>query len=142
MRMGIANRRKQQAQAVWLRQRIEGHLNAGESLIVLGDLNDGPGLDTYEELFGRSSVEIILGEGGGSEHRLYDPHAKRALTRRLAAVNTTARFYLKDEKRYLQAFWTTSWCLTICRIERLFGGSGIPLMNPEFIETPPCGMPC
>ena len=103
MRMGITNRRKQQAQAVWLRQRIEGHLEAGESLIVLGDLNDGPGLDAYEELFGRSSVEIILGEGGESEHRLHDPHAKRALTRRLGAVNTTARFYLKDEKRYLQA---------------------------------------
>ncbi|MEM6588688.1 MAG: endonuclease/exonuclease/phosphatase family protein [Pseudomonadota bacterium] len=103
MRMGIANRRKQQAQAVWLRQRIEGHLQSGESLIVLGDLNDGPGLDAYEELFGRSSVEIILGEGGESEHRLYDPHARRALTRRLGAVNSTARFYLKDEKRYLQA---------------------------------------
>ncbi len=100
MKMGIANRRKQQAQAVWLRQRIEGHLAAGESLIVLGDLNDGPGLDAYEELFGRSSVEIILGAG---ERRLYDPHAKRALERRLGAVNSTARFYIQDEKRYLQA---------------------------------------
>ncbi|MEO0751777.1 MAG: endonuclease/exonuclease/phosphatase family protein [Pseudomonadota bacterium] len=103
MRIGIANRRKQQAQAVWLRQRIEAHLEAGERLIVLGDLNDGPGLDVYEELFGRSSVEIILGERGESDHKLYDPHARRALTRRLGAVNTTARFYLKDEKRYLQA---------------------------------------
>ncbi|MEO0771930.1 MAG: endonuclease/exonuclease/phosphatase family protein [Pseudomonadota bacterium] len=103
MRMGIANRRKQQAQAVWLRQRIEGHLDAGESLIVLGDLNDGPGLDAYEALFGRSSVEIILGEGGDSAHLLFDPHAKRALERRLGAVNSTARFYLQDEKRYLQA---------------------------------------
>ncbi len=103
MRMGIANRRKQQAQAVWLRQRIEAHLEAGEALMVMGDLNDGPGLDEYERLFGRSSVEIITGEGGESDHVLYDPHARRALTRRLGAVNTTARFYIPAEKRYLQA---------------------------------------
>ena len=64
MRMAIANRRKQQAQAVWLRRRIEDHLRAGDPLIVLGDLNDGPGLDEYEHLFGRSSVEIMMGEGG------------------------------------------------------------------------------
>ena len=63
MRKAIANRRKQQAQAVWLRQRVEAHLAAGEHLIVLGDMNDGPGLDEYENLFGHSSVEIIMGEG-------------------------------------------------------------------------------
>ncbi len=40
----IENRRKQLAQCVWLRQRVAGHLQAGDSLIVLGDFNDGPGL--------------------------------------------------------------------------------------------------
>jgi hypothetical protein len=103
MRIGIANRRKQQAQAVWLRARVEEHLEAGEPLILLGDLNDGPGLDEFEHLFGRSSVEIITGEGAETEHRLYDPHARRALTRRLGAVNATARFYIQSEGRYLQA---------------------------------------
>ncbi|MFO7770534.1 MAG: endonuclease/exonuclease/phosphatase family protein [Roseovarius gahaiensis] len=103
MRMSIANRRKQQAQAVWLRRRIEEHLHAGEPLIVLGDLNDGPGLDEYEHLFGRSSVEIVMGEGDVGALRLSDPHASRALTRRIGAMNTTARFYLADEGRYLQA---------------------------------------
>lgn len=103
MSMGIANRRKQQAQAVWLRQRVEAHLEAQEPLILLGDLNDGPGLDEFEHLFGRSSVEIITGEGAQTAHRLYDPHARRALSRRLGAVNATARFYIKSEKRYLQA---------------------------------------
>ena len=73
MRFSIANRRKQLAQAVWLRARIEAHLKADDALIVLGDLNDGPGLDEYENLFGRSSVEIILGETGCP--CLYDPHA-------------------------------------------------------------------
>ncbi|MCE8469933.1 endonuclease, partial [Rhodovulum sulfidophilum] len=58
IRISIQNRRKQLAQCIWLRQRIETHLDAGEALIVLGDFNDGPGLDEYEKLFGRSGVEI------------------------------------------------------------------------------------
>jgi len=103
MRLAIANRRKQQAQAVWLRRRIEQHLQASEPLIVLGDLNDGPGLDEYEHLFGRSSVEIVMGEGAGAGAYLFDPHARRALTRVIGARSTTARFYLPSEKRYLQA---------------------------------------
>lgn len=103
MRMSIANRRKQLAQAVWLRQRIEAYLAKGEPLIVLGDLNDGPGLDEYEHLFGRSSVEIIMGEGGEAGLMLHDPHARNALTRRIGVVHSTSRFYLTHEKRYLQA---------------------------------------
>ena len=35
-------------------------LDEGAEVIVLGDLHDGPGLDVYEELFARSSVEIIM----------------------------------------------------------------------------------
>jgi hypothetical protein len=101
MRFSIANRRKQLAQAVWLRARIEAHLNAGDNLIVLGDLNDGPGLDEYENLFGRSSVEIILGEAGCP--CLYDPNAERALERKIGASATTARFFLRHENRFLQA---------------------------------------
>ncbi|MEX0281535.1 MAG: endonuclease/exonuclease/phosphatase family protein [Arenibacterium sp.] len=97
MRTSIANRRKQLAQAIWLRTRISAHLAKGESLMLLGDLNDGPGLDEYENLFGRSSVEIVLGDD------MYDPHARQALQRRLGAVPTTARFRLRDEPRFLQA---------------------------------------
>lgn len=100
MRISIANRRKQLAQAIWLRRRVETHLRAGDPVIVMGDLNDGPGLDEYENLFGRSSVEIVLGEG---EAALFDPHADEALASKLGAHPTTSRFYLKDKKRYLQA---------------------------------------
>ncbi len=102
MRYAITNRRKQLAQAIWLRARVEEHLNAGEPVIVLGDLNDGPGLDEYEHLFGRSSVEIVMG-AAGTPLSLYDPHARRALQRRLGANPTTARFFLDTEGRYLQA---------------------------------------
>jgi endonuclease/exonuclease/phosphatase family metal-dependent hydrolase len=100
MRFGIANRRKQLAQAIWLRGRIDQHVQEATPLMVLGDMNDGPGLDEFENLFGRSSVEIVLGQG---EAALFDPHAKQALSRNLAAVPTTARFWIRPEKRYLQA---------------------------------------
>ena len=101
MRLAIQNRQKQLAQCVWLRQRVDQHLAAGDPLIVLGDFNDGPGLDEYENLFGRSSVEIVLGEDGKEE--LFDPHARMALIRRVGAMPATARFYIHEEKRYLQA---------------------------------------
>lgn len=101
LRIGIANRRKQLAQAIWLRGRVEEHLRRGTPTMVLGDMNDGPGLDSFEDLFGRSSVEIILGHRG--EHALFDPHAERALGQRIGAMPTTSRFWIAPEKRYLQA---------------------------------------
>lgn len=95
MRLGILNRRKQLAQAIWLRGRIDQHLKENARLIVMGDLNDGPGLDEYEALFGRSSVEIIMGLAGPMG--LFDPHARQALQRRLGASPTTARFFIPAE---------------------------------------------
>lgn len=102
MRLAIQNRQKQLAQCVWLRQRIDQHLAAADPLIVLGDFNDGPGLDEYEKLFGRSGVEIVLGDDGDGPE-LYDPHARMALGQRVGAMPATARFYIHQEKRYLQA---------------------------------------
>ncbi len=103
MRYSIANRRKQLAQCVWLRRRVEHHLDAQDPLIVLGDFNDGPGLDEYEKLFGRSSVEIVLGTDQPLEKQLHDPHAVGALGQKLGARVTTARFYLAKQKRWLSA---------------------------------------
>lgn len=97
MRASIDNRRKQLAQAIWLRARIDEHRAAGDPVILLGDLNDGPGLDDFEDLFGRSSVEILLGKD------MYEPHARKALQHRARAVPTTARFKLPGQTRYLQA---------------------------------------
>lgn len=101
LRIGIANRRKQLAQAIWLRRRIDEHLATGTALMVLGDLNDGPGLDAFEDLFGRSSVEIVMGHRG--ENALVEPHATRALSQRIGATPTTSRFWIAQENRYLQA---------------------------------------
>ncbi|TDK41046.1 endonuclease/exonuclease/phosphatase family protein [Antarcticimicrobium luteum] len=97
LRASIEARRKQLAQAIWLRARIAAHLGDGEPVILLGDMNDGPGLDEFEELFGRSSVEILLNDD------MYDPHARMAFKAHAPAVPTSARFHIEPEGRYLQA---------------------------------------
>lgn len=101
MRTAIENRRKQLAQCIWLRERVEDHLDAGDSLVVLGDFNDGPGLDEYEKLFGRSGVEIVI--GSEDETQLYDPHADALISRNVGGVMpTSARFWVAERKRWMQ----------------------------------------
>ena len=102
VQISIANRRKQLAQCLWLRQRVDERLAASEDVIVLGDFNDGPGLDEYEALFGRSGVEIVLGRGNGGP-ALFDPHAAARLDPRQSWSPSTARFYNRDQKIYLNA---------------------------------------
>lgn len=101
--ISIANRRKQLAQCVWIRQRVEDHLREGDDLIVLGDFNDGPGLDGYESLFGRSGVEVVLGLDSTSDRQLIEPHARIWLDPRQGWSLSTARFYSKQYRRYLNA---------------------------------------
>ncbi len=94
IRRSIANRRKQLAQAIWLRQRVEAHQARGEEVILLGDLNDGPGLDEFENLFGRSSVEILLDAG------LFDPHPYAT---QQGQAQVTARFENPETGASLEA---------------------------------------
>ena len=103
VRLAIENRRKQLAQCIWLRARVEQHLSAGDDLIVLGDFNDGPGIDEFEGLFGRSGVEIVLGEAAPPPLRLRDPHAHAALMHPTAAAPTSARFYLPEDGHFFTA---------------------------------------
>lgn len=99
MRIAIENRRKQLAQCVWLRQRVEEHLDAKDRLLVLGDFNDGPGLDEYERLFGRSGIEIVL--GGRNGEQLHDPHAEALIQRTAGALPASARFWIAHEQRWI-----------------------------------------
>jgi hypothetical protein len=99
-RIARENRQKQLVQCRWIRGRVDSLLAAGRDVIVLGDFNDGPGLDDYEAEFGQSGVEVVLGTG---DTALTDPHAKLALSRRLGIMPTTARFWLAPEKRYFEA---------------------------------------
>ena len=102
-RISIANRRKQLAQCNWLRRRVVNHLNAGDHVIVLGDFNDGPGLDEYEKLFGKSGVEVVMGNPSEPETYMFDPHATARLNPRQAWSPATARFYSKEKQRYFNA---------------------------------------
>lgn len=102
-RISIENRRKQLAECQWLRRRVDSHLAQGDRLIVLGDFNDGPGLDEYEKLFGHSGVEIAMGLEAPPDMRLFDPHACMALAQRTGIMPTTARFWLAPQKRFFEA---------------------------------------
>lgn len=102
-RIAIENRRKQLAECVWLRNRVAMHLIAGDSLIVMGDFNDGPGLDEYEKLFGHSGVEIVLGTGAEAAMQLYDPHALMALESRIGLQPSSARFYNTAQEQFFEA---------------------------------------
>ena len=102
-RISIANRRKQLAECHWLRLRAQEHLAAGDSLILMGDFNDGPGLDEYERLFGKSGIEVVMGIGGRADQLLTEPHAEMALNRRVGLSPTSARFWLAPKKRYFEA---------------------------------------
>ncbi|MEI6097019.1 MAG: endonuclease/exonuclease/phosphatase family protein [Alphaproteobacteria bacterium] len=100
-RISINNRRKQLAECHWLRARAMDHLTAHDSLIVMGDFNDGPGIDKYERIFGQSGVEIVLGLNDPPERQLTDPNALMALYPGLHP--TSARFWLAPRQCYFEA---------------------------------------
>ncbi len=58
------NRRKLYAECYSIRERCDQWLDdkPDQKIIVCGDINDGFGLDYYENRFSRSAVEILLGE--------------------------------------------------------------------------------
>ena len=103
LRLGIENRRKQLAQCIWIRRRVDEVLAQGGNLVVLGDFNDGPGLDEFERLFGHSGVEIVLGCDAPPGLRLTEPHAAMELQSRVAMAPTSARFWHGPRHRYFEA---------------------------------------
>ncbi len=103
MEMLVQNRRKQLAQCIWIRQRVDAHLNAGDPLIVLGDFNDGPAVNGYENLFGRSGVEIVMGDRKLPGSALIEPNADIMLDPHQAWAIASARFYINAHKRYFNA---------------------------------------
>lgn len=55
------NRLKIFAECRWIRRRVDEWLDKGHDVVVMGDINDGPGMDEYEMRYGRSGVEVIMG---------------------------------------------------------------------------------
>ncbi len=102
-RIALVNRRKQYAQCLWLRQRIDAHLAAGDTLIVLGDFNDGPGIDDAPESILPSAVATVLGRDRPFLDRLHDRHATLALHGPGSAAPTSARFLMDADGHYFSA---------------------------------------
>ncbi|MDG1973351.1 MAG: endonuclease [Paracoccaceae bacterium] len=103
VRLQIANRRKQLAQCEWIRRRVDQHLDEDQHVIVLGDFNDGPGIDRYERLFGRSGVEVAMGDISNPNRLLRNPYVKARLHPDFGWRPATARFYNRRTKGYLNA---------------------------------------
>ncbi len=61
-RASTRNRLKLYAECTWIRNRIDELLSKNQEVIVMGDMNDGPGMDFYEFKFGRSAVETVMGD--------------------------------------------------------------------------------
>ena len=55
------NRLKIFAECQWIRNRVDEWLDKSFSVVVMGDINDGPLMDEYEMRYGRSGVEVIMG---------------------------------------------------------------------------------
>ena len=103
VQMHIANRRKQLAQCEWIRRRVEYHLDRNDPVVVLGDFNDGPGIDQYERLFGRSGVELVMGPAGNPARQLRNPFVSERIRPGFGPRPASARFFLHQEKRWLNA---------------------------------------
>ncbi|MEM7487424.1 MAG: endonuclease/exonuclease/phosphatase family protein [Bacteroidota bacterium] len=55
------NRRKLYAECMHMRERADKWIKEGDKVVVTGDINDGMGSDFYENRFGRSAIEILMG---------------------------------------------------------------------------------
>jgi len=97
----LGNRTKQLAQCLWIRQRVEDHIADGEPVIVLGDFNDGPRLYTFDELSGKSGVEVVLGDEKNPDTHLKDPNARLWLDPMQGWALSSARFYHSGLKWYV-----------------------------------------
>ena len=60
------NRRRLLAECAWVRRRVDAWLDDGHPVVVMGDINDGPGMDWFEMRFGKSAVDLLMGD-------LFDP---------------------------------------------------------------------
>ena len=101
-RISLLNRRKQLAQCAWLRARIDEHIMRGDDIVALGDFNDGPGLDKYERVFGRSGVEVVMGDLHRPEQALRNPFV-RSHRASGGGGPATARFYNRAKQGFVNA---------------------------------------
>ena len=61
--LALANRKRLLAQSGKIRSRVDILMDENPNLpiIVMGDFNDEPGMDSYERMLGASSIETVMG---------------------------------------------------------------------------------
>lgn len=61
--LALANRKKLLAESKKIRSRIDQLMDEQPQLplIIMGDFNDDPGMDSYEKILGASSIETVMG---------------------------------------------------------------------------------
>lgn len=133
--ISIQNRRKQLAESFWLRARIDEVLALNDNLIVMGDLNDGPGLDDYERKFGYSSVEVVTGQSDPKKQRLFDPHSLQRAKIWGQRAPTSSRFWDQTSASYFLSmldFIMVSDNMAKTSVWRIWH----PLYDPEIVSNP------
>ena len=133
--ISLQNRRKQLAESFWLRARIDQVLRQNYNLLVLGDLNDGPGLDHYERRFGHSTVEVIAGQFDQKNPPLFDPHSLPHAKTWLQNAPSSARFWDQARQSYFGAmldYILASKDLVTGAKWRIWH----PLEDPEIVKSP------
>lgn len=61
--LALANRKRLLAQSKKIRSRVDQLMSENPELpiIVMGDFNDEPGMDSYEKILGQSSLDTVMG---------------------------------------------------------------------------------
>ncbi len=72
--LALANRKKLLAQSKKIRSRVDQLMEEQPDLplIVMGDFNDDPGMDSYEKILGASAIETVMGSVFEPEKILHD----------------------------------------------------------------------
>ncbi len=99
----IANRRKLIAQCQWIRHRVLDLMDEQKQVIVMGDFNDGPGLDFYEKQFGRSAVEVVMGNMGDIDSLLRNPFTKATWNKNHGWRPSSASFFQFESRKTIGA---------------------------------------
>jgi endonuclease/exonuclease/phosphatase family metal-dependent hydrolase len=101
------NRLKLFGECSWIRRRIEDWLDDQKKFVVMGDINDGPGMDSHEMKYGRSAVELLMGD-------VFDP--TRVLRNYAGRPKWTQYGWRPSSTRFKDRITETNICVLIDHI--------------------------
>ena len=81
-------------------QKRAAEAKAKQTVIEIKEVKFRPGTDDGDYNIKMRNIRRFLADGDAV---LYDPHASKALLRRIGPQPTTARFYIPHDDRFLQA---------------------------------------